>query len=165
MSEYQNRTFDWGLWFLWMMATTVGWLLGRFLLPNLSVVTIGLAIGILQAFVLREEVQQPLRWILATTIGWAVPGLLLLFANPIGTDFLNGLLVGVSMGVAQWLILRQEVRWAGWWIIMNIIAWTTGFALLPGILLTGVMAGLITATALGLLLMNRKPVNKNLVEY
>lgn len=157
MSEDHTERFDWALWFLWMMATTVGWLLGRFLLPNLSVVTIGLAIGILQAVVLRDEIRQPWRWVLATTIGWGIPGLILFFINPANLDFLTGLLVGISMGIAQWTVLRFEVRWAGWWIIMNIVAWTTGFALLPGILLTGVMAGLITATAVALLLMNRKP--------
>jgi predicted branched-subunit amino acid permease len=40
--------FDWALWFEWIMATTLGWVLGRLLFPNLSIVTIGLALGILQ---------------------------------------------------------------------------------------------------------------------
>jgi hypothetical protein len=39
---------------------------------------------------------------------------------------------------------------------VNIIAWTTGMALFPGIVLTGVMAGLITATAVTLMFKNPK---------
>jgi hypothetical protein len=67
-------------------------------------------------------------------------------------DFLTGLLIGLTTGSAQWLILRREVHWAGWWIAINVIAWTTGLAFLPGLISTGAMVGLITATALALLL-------------
>jgi hypothetical protein len=140
------------LWFLWIMATSVGWVLGRLLLPNLAPVTTGLAIGILQWFILQRRFKQAWKWILATTIGWAAAAAINFAAVPAGMDFLEGLLVGVSVGTAQWLILRREVQWAGWWIVINIIAWTTGLAFLPGLISTGAMVGLITATALALLL-------------
>lgn len=138
------------------MGTSIGWLLGRFLLPNLAIVTIGLAIGILQAVILRDQITNAWRWVLATTVGWSIPGLILLFLNPSGTDFVNGVLIGICLGTAQWLILRTEIYGAGWWIVMNIVAWTTALAYLSGIVLSGVMAGLITGTALALLLRNRK---------
>jgi hypothetical protein len=155
MLENQANEFDWSLWFQWLMATTVGWLFGRFFLPNLAIITIGLGMGILQAIVLREHLANPWLWILATTVGWGIPGIILFFLNPSGLEFFNGLLIGITLGFAQWLILRTIVALSGWWIIMNVVAWTTGMAFLPGILTTGVMAGLITATTLALLLRNR----------
>lgn len=140
------------LWFLWIMATSVGWVLGRLLLPNLALVTVGLAIGILQWFLLQRRFKKAWQWILATTIGWAAAAAINFAAVPDGMDFLAGLLIGVSVGTAQWLILRREVQWAGWWIVINVIAWTTGLAFLPGLISTGALVGLITATALALLL-------------
>ena len=140
------------LWFLWIMATSVGWVLGRLLLPNLALVTVGLAIGILQWFLLQRRFKKAWQWILATTAGWAAGSVITYAAIPQGMDFLAGLLIGLSTGSAQWLILRREVHWAGWWIAINVIAWTTGLAFLPGLISTGAMVGLITATALALLL-------------
>lgn len=152
MSEQKIQPFDWSLWFMWIMATTLGWILGRFLIPNLAFVTIGLATGILQWFVLQRRISNSWRWILVTTFGWVAAALLILLIIPDGADFASGVLVGLLMGTAQWFLLRREVHWSGWWIVMNIVGWTTGMALLPGIFLTGMMAGLVTGTALALLL-------------
>ena len=134
------------------MATSVGWVLGRLLLPNLALVTVGLAIGILQWFLLQRRFKKAWQWILATAAGWTVGSAIVYAAIPQGMDFLSGLLIGLSIGLAQWLILRREVQWAGWWIVINVIAWTTGLAFLPGLFSTGALVGLITATALALLL-------------
>jgi uncharacterized YccA/Bax inhibitor family protein len=54
-------------------------------------------------------------------------------------------------------VLRSELDWAGWWIVISVVAWTTGMALLPGVMLTGVMAGAITGLALILLIRFPKP--------
>jgi len=158
MSEPRTLSFDWALWFQWMMATAVGWILGRFLLPNLAFVVIGIALGALQFFVLQHRFKNAWRWIPATILGWWLGAVIVTFLLPPGMDFLAGVITGLTLGAAQWLILRQEVYWSGWWIVINIVAWTTGYALLPGVLLTGVMAGLITASCLGLLLLYPKPV-------
>jgi hypothetical protein len=144
--------FDGALWFQWIMATTVGWVLGRFLLPNISFLVIGVAIGILQWFVLQHRIRKAWQWILATSTGWMLGALVILIVLPAGMDFLAGVAAGLATGTAQWLILRHEIQWAGWWIIINVVAWTTGMALLPGILLTGTMVGAITGIALVLLL-------------
>jgi hypothetical protein len=151
MSETNHQSFDWALWFFWLMATSLGWVLGRFLLPNLAFVTIGLGIGILQWLVLQNRIKNAWQWILVTTLGWALGSVIVMSLIPDGMDFLAGLTIGTTTGTAQWLVLRNKLHWAGWWIVINIVAWTTGFYLLPGIILTGVSAGVITATALGLL--------------
>ena len=151
------------------MATSAGWVLGRLLLPNLALVTIGLAMGILQWFILRVHFQKAWQWILATVIGWSLGSMITYALFPDGMDFLVGLVTGICTGVAQWVILRREVQWAGWWIVINVVAWTTGLALLPGVILTGVIVGLITATALALLLMHRShlsiPTDKEMRDH
>jgi hypothetical protein len=149
-------SFDWAFWFQWIMATTLGWVLGRFIFPNLAIVTIGLGLGILQWFVLQRRIRNARLWILSTTLGWVFGTLLILTFIPEGMDFVAGAAVGISTGASQWLVLRREVRWSGWWIVINVVAWTTGMALLPGVLLTAVIAGCITGFALELLL--RSPI-------
>jgi len=161
MTRQKPVFFDWALWFEWIMATTLGWVLGRLLFPNLSIVTIGLALGVLQWFILQHRIRQPWRWVLATTLGWSLGAMFLFIAIPNSIEFIAGLVVGLTTGSAQWLVLRREVYWAGWWIIINVVACTTGLALLSGFLLTGAMAGAITGFAMELLLRFPKPGKTN----
>lgn len=149
--------FDWALVFLWMMATTLGWVLGGTLLPNLSFVVTGLAIGILQAFVLKGRLQNVWWWAAATTLGWLLSFVFNLAPLPQNLGFLSAFVTGALVGIAQWLVLYKQVFWSGWWIAISIIGWTTGLIYLPGLLLTGAMAGLLTGIVLELLLRNPKP--------
>lgn len=130
----------------------VGWVLGRFLFINLSIVSIGLALGILQWFILQYRILQPWRWILATMLGWTLEAMILFIAIPNSMGFITGLMIGLTTGSAQWLILHREVYWAGWWITINVVDWTISMALLPGFLSTGAMAGAIIGFAMELLL-------------
>ena len=159
MSRLKISSFDWFFWFQWLMSTAVGWILGRFLLPNLAFVTIGIGLGIFQWLVLQNRIRNAWRWIIATSIGWLIGSSITMFLLPAGMDFIAGTIIGIGLGFAQWLILRYEYQWAGWWIMINVVAWTTGMALLPGILLTGVMAGVITGLAMELL--SRTPVREH----
>lgn len=84
----------------------------------------------------------------------------IMLALPEGMDFTAGVILGATTGTAQWLILRREVYWSGWWIVINVVAWTTGFAMLPGVFLTGVVVGLITAITIELLLRYPKPIGE-----
>lgn len=154
MPEQKLFSFDWTLWFLWIMATTLGWLVTNFLAVGVSYVAAGFAISLLQGFVLQGRISHAFRWVTAGTIGWAIGWLIVLFAIPDGLEILNGLIVGLAMGIAGWLILRREVHWAGWWIVLSIVGWTTGLALLPGFLSTGSMAGALTGICLLVLLRN-----------
>lgn len=145
-------SFDWALWFFWIMATTLGWLLGSLILPGLAIVTAGIVVGIFQWLVLLGRITLPWRWALATAIGWTVGYILMFFVVPRELEMLNGIGIGFATGIAQWIVLRREVQWAAWWIVFSIIGWITGLTLLPGILLTGTMAGALTGLALEILL-------------
>ena len=150
-------SFDWALLFFWIMATTWGWLLGNLLLSGLALVTSGLFVGLFQWLVLQGRLLRAWRWIIATSAGWLAGYLTTLFLLP---QELEGLAIGLTTGIAQWMILRREFQWAGWWIIFSTIGWTTGLTLLPGILLTGTMAGALTGICLEVLL--RLPKTKTI---
>jgi hypothetical protein len=160
MADAKTPPFDWTFLFQWMVATSLGWLAAGFLGPGIALAASGLVCGFLQYLILQRRVRRPSHWVSAGAAGWALGALLLLAAVPLGMNFLNGLVLGGLSGAAQWLVLRREVYLAGWWPLICIVAWTTGMALLPGIFLTGIMAGLIQGVALELLLRNPKPEKK-----
>ena len=153
----RTASFDWALWFQWIVATTMGWILGQVLLPGLTLVTTGLGIAALQALILISRIRRPAHWLLASAVGWTVGGLFVLLLIPVEAEVLAGPIFGASTGVAQWLVLRREVHWAAWWIPITTLAWTTGLSVLPGILLSGMMAGVLTGIAIELLLRNPRP--------
>jgi len=158
MPKRRQPAFDAVLWFLWIMATSAGWLLGSLLFANLALVPAGVGVAAMQAVVLHHRIPRAWRWFLATSAAWLVASILLLVAIPAGLQgLLAGLIAGPVLGLAQWLLLRGEVLWAGWWSVLSTIAWITGLTLLPGILSTGALAGAITGVALSLLLHYPKP--------
>jgi hypothetical protein len=149
----QNETaFDWAFWFLWILATALGWFSGGVFLSGIGLVPSGVAIAFLQWLVLKQRIHKAWRWIIMSLIGWSLGWGISLFAYSIGLDFVNGMVIGFTTGAAQWLILRHEVHWSGWWIAVSAVAWAAGITLLPGIMLSGTIAGVITGSALGLLL-------------
>jgi hypothetical protein len=162
-AENPLATFDWAFWLFWMMATTLGWLAGRIFFAELSFLLPGLAIGFFQTLVLKGRIKGTWRWLLASAVGWVIGWLLAFWLTPSGSGNLEawvaGSLTGLAVGFAEWLVLRRETRWAGWWILLSVVAWSSALAFLPGFLLTPIVAGGITGLALELLLRNRKPAS------
>ena len=39
---------------------------------------------------------------------------------------LGWVLVGVGIGVAQWVVLRRHVARAGWWVAASVVGWIVG---------------------------------------
>jgi hypothetical protein len=150
--KQQTTGLDWAFWFQWIMVTTVGWILAGALFSGIAFFAAGFTVGTLQWFVLQYRIARAWRWILASVSGWAAGALFAFFFTQGGVDFQSSLIIGLATGTAQWLVLREELHWAGWWIPINVVAWTTGLALLPGLLSTGALAGAVTGIALMLLL-------------
>jgi hypothetical protein len=114
------------------------------------------------------------RWVLATAlaaglayvIGMTLANLRELAAVPpavlIGAMVLLGLLFLLSLGGAQWLVLRRHLPRAGWWVVANAVAWPLGVAV-PVIALsllpdgapalawaaTGIVSGLLMGVVVG----------------
>jgi hypothetical protein len=152
VSEQGDVFLDWGLWFQWIMVTAVGWILGMLLIHPFGLAASGMAIGVLQWMILQQHMEDARRWILASIVGWVAGWLIALIAVPEDARLLAGVVLGLSTGGAQWTVLRREVRWAGWWVIISALAWATGLGITPGVITSGVMPGSMTGLGLEILL-------------
>lgn len=139
------------------MATTLGWFLGGLILIGLTFIASGFFVGMFQWLVLQGRITHPWRWVIATIIGWTIGYLITLFGVFRPFEILDGVVIGLITGIAQWVILRRELYLAGWWIIFSVMAWTTGLIFFPGIMLTGTMSGAMTGLALEILLRYPRP--------
>jgi len=148
MNNAKPEVMDWALWFYWIMATTMGWLVGNIFFIGIPVIISGAAISALQWAVLYKRIHKASRWAIYSFTGWVVGYILfvLLSAGEFGLP--EGLLIGASVGVAQWLLLRKVFNWAGWWILISIMAWTTGLNIMPGMLTSGALPGALTGLTL-----------------
>jgi hypothetical protein len=131
---------------------------------------VGLLTGLLQCWLLRRYLPRMGWWVFATAAGWLLGILLILIPGWLHwTDtFLNNLdmiflVMGMSIGMAQWLLLRRRLARAGWWIAANVVGWgllgliTQGNALDQyGLFTLGLLPACATAAMLALL-MNQVP--------
>lgn len=97
----------------------------------IGLLVLGLITGFLQYLLLRHYLPRMGWWIVATT-----PGLLLglvgsrlllrafySYPDSIWLGILGTMLLGGSLGLVQWVVLRQHVHHAAWWILANVIGW------------------------------------------
>lgn len=106
---------------------------------------VGGIIGIIQRLILRQAGLTIKRWADWTAVGWAVGGAMVMGLG-IGHWLLQQVVLGLAIGVMQWLPLRKYVRRAGWWIIANSIGMLINVPVAGWIL--GVQTGLVTGLAL-----------------
>jgi hypothetical protein len=126
--------------------------------------TMGLVIGAVQYGILRRTLPRMGWWAPATVCGWLLGALLTVIADRLqGRDPIDiklaFLLLGLSIGFAQWLLLRRRLSAAGWWIAANLLGWglltlfSNGNAIGQyGLILVGFLPACTTAAALALLL-------------
>ncbi len=180
---------DWGLALQWVMATTAGWVVGfaacealkailEFLAhPPTDGAVIGLSVGIAQWLVLRRRINRAGWWILASIVGFGVGkdvGDMVAQAVSVAAGLgLAGIVIGISLGLSQWLVLRRHVPDAHWWIWATAIAWTLGWSIInsvdnegpggsPGMAFVigaigAAAAGVVTAASLVWLLRRSRP--------
>jgi len=182
MSERMNMRIEWRFVLRWMAANALGMmvgqaagqiggiLLGGMLVQSLGDVAVLLAfaangfitgalLGLVQRYVMQQEIELNRQWIWLSGLGWAICypiAALVISATDAGLDvvagsLLSGLLIGVSIGVAQWWVMRRMVRRAEWWVVTNTVGWLLG----PQLATLGVSAaaafGLDPATGIGAL--------------
>lgn len=139
------------LWFYWIMATTLGWLLGSIFFQGIPVIISGVAVAAFQTAVLYQRIPKAWRWVVLSSLGWILGYIMyvIFLSNSLGLLF--GPVLGGTVGFVQWFLLRREVDWAGWWIIISALAWTTGLTVVPGLLSSGALPGALTGLALVIL--------------
>jgi hypothetical protein len=151
MTDTKSEMMDWALWFYWIMATTLGWLFGSMFFNGIPLIISGVAVAGLQWVVLYKRIQKAWRWAILSSIGWIIGYILLVIFFPGAMMLLVGPVMGGILGLVQWFLLKQEVEWAGWWIVISILAWTTGLTLMPGFLTSGALPGALTGLTLVIL--------------
>lgn len=104
----------------------------------------GSVLGLGQAIVLRRAVPEvsSRRWVLATALGAMLAYTLGLLPSSLGGDWprsamiaaasVLGVLILVTIGGAQWLVLRRHVRHAYRWILITAVAWFAGMGVFLG---------------------------------
>ena len=131
---------------------------------------VGLLTGALQYGLLRRYLPRMGWWVLATLGGWVLGVLLILISGWLNfwtyESFdidLAFIVLGLSIGVGQWLLLRRRLSRAGWWIVASVAGWVllgliTGDSLDQfGLLLMGFLPACVTAAMLALLLNQSQP--------
>jgi hypothetical protein len=94
--------------------------------------TIGLLMGVLQYVLLCRYLPRMAWWIAATFVGWLLPFVLgsiitaFLARGSSTLSIMFGLsLIGVTIALPQWWLLRRRVHHAFWWILAYGLGWST----------------------------------------
>ncbi len=121
------------------------WRIGSFVILAVPTIFGALLLGSSQNQVISRQIRTGNRWIRLTTVGWSAALLAVLALRIFGLAdeslVLAGLALvpGVGLGACQWLVIRDSVRRAGWWILANLLGWSLGsLAMMFGYQLTGV---------------------------
>jgi hypothetical protein len=128
------------------------------------VLFVGLLTGAAQYGLLHHTLPRMGWWVPATVGGWLL-GLLLaimpgwLHLEKAFSFDLVLILLGLSIGVAQWLLLRRRLPKAAWWIVANILGWGCLALITPGnsvdqygLFILGFLPACATAGTLALLM-------------
>lgn len=153
----ENTRIDWSVWPKWAVLNAIGWpagaaaalfsasLGGSGLTILLALTVFTGTIGLAQWLVLKRHIARAGWWIAASVAGVALSAAASVFARSEGI-LIVWLLLGFSVGLAQWIVLQQHVRWAGVWFLVTAIGWTPSF----GWLTTGQGLAPSLSTAIGL---------------
>ena len=135
---------------------------------------IGLLTGVMQYGLLLRYLPRIGWWVFATIGGWLLG--VLLIVMPSWLYWRDGsfnldlalILMGLAIGVGQWLLLRRRLPRASWWIGANVVGWgllaliTPGNALNQYALFTlGSIPACVTVAMLAVLMNQAKPTQPN----
>jgi hypothetical protein len=134
---------EWGTLLAWVVATTVGWVVGFAVCEAFSAflkslnsdgLVIGTGVGIAQWLVLRRQLQPAGWWILASIIGFGIGKVLgdqvAASVGGLVGSALGGAAIGLVAGALQWLVLQRKVVSSGWWVLASTIGWAIGWMII-----------------------------------
>jgi hypothetical protein len=132
--------------------------------------------GALQYGLLRHYLSRMGWWVFATVAGWllgvlliALPGWLGWIGAPLNNLDLIFLVMGLAIGISQWLLLRRRLALAGWWIAASALGWGMLGLINPGnsldqyaLFTLGFLPACATAAMLALLMSRLPPAELKL---
>jgi hypothetical protein len=162
----QSPRPGWRFWFSWILATVAGAAAGLVLsIPWQAILELalpanlappwtasqtalivllkgaeggmlGLGLGLGQWLALRRYLPRSGGWILATGLACLAQGAFRWLLPAEMPPWQVGVAIfasfGVFFGVCQWLVLRERLPHAGWWIAINMAGWLPALALVAG---------------------------------
>ncbi len=108
------------------------------------------------------------QWTVATILG-GIPIVVVKLGNFSAVAIIGaGIVVGFTTGIMQWLVVRQWVYRAGWWILASAVGGVVAFSValigsmigslfqfmgfgVVGFIITGIVAGAISGTTIGII--------------
>jgi len=144
--QVRLRQAEWRLILGWVVATTVGWLIGFAVCEAFSAflkslsgdgAIIGTGIGIAQWLVLRRQFNGARWWILASIIGFGIGKVLgdqvaVAAGGPIGIA-LGGATIGLAAGLLQAAVLLRQVAAPAWWVVASTFGWAVGWMIISAV--------------------------------
>jgi hypothetical protein len=102
------------------------------LMTLIMVEALALTYTVAQWWIIRREIEGSTIWFWASFAGWLVAIALTAFlgrqgliaSETLGGRILLGILVGLIVGIAQWLPLRKSFQWASLWILGSVVGWS-----------------------------------------
>src|SRR3712207_6213250 len=159
----ERKVVAWGFLVRWALATLLGLLAGLAafvavgvmagdLIDGLPGFVFGVVLGLVfgtsfgaaQWRVLRRHLRPAAAWVGATLVGFVVGGAAIFGLmngsqadTSLTTKLGHGLVLGASLGLAQWSVLRRHLDGANHWIAISTVSWVV--AELVGVALSGVV--------------------------
>ena len=189
MEEKPNEYLGWAFWLMWVLANTVAWIVGMSVLWVLSFILgpltqgplqlVGWAIvgsfvggffGVNHWFLFRPLGANTIGhwahwWVLATIAGWSA-AIMVIIGLGTGENLgftVTGAVIGISVGIPQWFVLRPYAQRAEWWGLSNMVGWILGLAMIDvlgqglGFPLVGMVSSALTGGMMVWLLRNPRP--------
>jgi len=141
-----------------------------YLFMYIFVPLVGLLTGLLQYGLLRRYLPHMDWWVVATTGGWLAGMFVSLIFRWLSIQRYASLerdlafmVMGLSIGMGQWFLLRRRLSRAGWWIGAHVVGWgllslISGDSLGQfGLLALGLLPACATAAMLALLMNQAQP--------
>ena len=135
---------------------------------------IALLTGVIQYGLLRRYLPRIGWWVFVTVGGWLLGVLLIVmptwlyWMNEFNNLDVALILMGLAIGVGQWLVLRHRLPRASWWIGANVMGWGLLALITPGNTLNryalftlGSIPACFTATMLAVLMYQANPTQPN----
>jgi hypothetical protein len=150
----------WGFWIRWSLTSLLGLIAGivgfvavgifagdsidqgpEFVFGVVLGAIFGSSFGIAQWWVLRRRLRPAAAWIGATGVGFVIGGAIifgLMNGSEPDTTLLtklgHGFVLGASLGIAQWSVVRTKLDGARLWMAISVVSWVV--AELVGVALT-----------------------------
>jgi hypothetical protein len=141
MNEGREIPVNWFVWLQWVLASGIGgaavfplvaaaggFLSGVLYRAIAEVVIFGLfwaGMSTMQWLLLRNYIPQSGWWVAASTVGGTLIGIgaVSLGGNGNVNPIIAYILMGVIIGVLQWLVLSRHISQSVWWVVASPVGW------------------------------------------